>query len=247
VTGPTRRLEACYFAPLTPDAQADWPRLAAVLDRSARHWCPGWAIRVQELPSPTPRPGARAESYLANTWKLEAWQAAIDEAADGDEVVLLDADTMITGPLDPIWDQPFELAYTRREASSRVPLNAGVIFVRVSPEVRDFFDLWVAENALMLGSAEAHAVWRHRYMGVNQSALGKLLETGVAARTVDLLAVPCAEWNCENDAWASFDPDGTRIVHIKDNLRQAVFRQGPTPPGCEAIVARWRALDDRPV
>lgn len=236
-----RRLEACYFVPSTSEADV-WRRLVSVLARSAATWCPDWAIRILELPVPAPRPGSRADSYLANTYKLEAWIEAVDGADNGDELVLLDADMMITGPLDAIWDRPFDIAYTTRQ-DCPVPLNGGVVFMRVSPASRRWAALWLEENAAMFRSADEYAPWRRRYQGLNQAALGKMLETRAADHGASVLAVPCATWNCENTAWASFDPQTTRIVHVKDVLRNAVLGQGPMPPGCSAVVDLWRRLD----
>jgi hypothetical protein len=236
-----RRLESLYFVPQTPEGHATWPRLAAVFQASAAAWCPGWDLRIRQWPAPAHRPGARASSYLANTYKLEGWAQAVAGAEDGDELVLTDADMLVTGAVDAIWDHAFDVAYTERP-DCRVPLNAGVVFVRVSAASRRFLALWLEENARMFDSAAEFAPWRHKYIGLNQAALGKVLETRGADHQAQVLAVPCATWNCENESWVHFD-ETTRIVHIKDNLRQACFRQGPTPPGCDAIVARWRAID----
>lgn len=233
------RIEACYYLPTDRIHASTWARLAAVLESSARQHCADWTINVRGLPQPD-RPWPRqVEGFLANTWKLEHWREVVEASADGDRLLLIDADTFILQPLDAIWDRAFDLVYTARAAYCAHPINAGVVFVRVSPGTRHFFARWAEANRQILQEGQAH--WRQRFGGWNQAALGKLLEEG--ADGLAILAVPCLEWNCEDSTWPAFDPAVTRIVHVKSALRLAALTDTFRMPGTERLVALWREAD----
>lgn len=229
------RLEACHF-----DGRPEFERLAAVLAYTAVRQCPTWQVSVQRI---FPEPCASATGIPAhgqNTQKLAHWARLVDQAPDGASLLLMDADLIVLRPLDDVWDEPFDLAYTVKPKP--FPFNLGVLFLRASDRVRQFFVAWEKENAQLLQDAAGHRSWRMRYGGINQAAFGRLLERG-ALQELALKTLPCREWNCEESAWAAFNPTVTRIVHIKGALRRAVFRRQKATPDLAPLVACWRALD----
>lgn len=215
-------LAAAYFG--SGRAGDQYGRLARVLEYTASVHCPGWTIRVEHVTAPTFYTSAIGVlSHVTNSQKLEWWRSVVVDAEDGDRVLLIDADMMITRPLEDVWRRPFDLAYTIR-TEGRLPLNGGVVFVRVSPATRRFVDRWFAVNQGFLANANDHRHWRTKYAGINQAAFGYMLERerdpGLA-----LERLTCHEWNSENTTWAKFDPALTRIVHLKSGLRRALFGQ----------------------
>lgn len=239
------RLEACYFG---AGPHGMWDRLANVLRFTADTHCPSWNVTVRRI-NPVPRESALGLGpNVANTQKLEEWVRLVTEASDGERMLLIDADTAILRPLDDIWDREFDLAYTTRY-QARTPFNGGVVFVRVSPAIRAFFTAWWAENLAMLGDAAYHQQYRLKYFGLNQAAFGALLEREALAN-VTVLELSCLEWNCEDTSWKRFDPDRTRILHVKDgitqddgNLRKAIFRGDTAPARVQALAERWKQLE----
>jgi hypothetical protein len=223
---------------------APFVRFARVLAATAATHCPHWRRCIDHvsidrtLYSPLGLP-----SHVHNTQKMEAWWARVMAEPDGTPVLLMDADTMIVRPLDDIWDRAFDVAYTVKPESERFPFNSGVVFLRVSPRVRAFVQAWRDENRYMLAHPVHHQEWRKRYGGINQAALGQMFTTGVTAG-LDVLAIPCQEWNCEDSSWAAFDPEVTRIVHLKGALRQAVLGVDlrPSDP-LRMLRDRWRTLE----
>lgn len=234
----TSRLLACYFA--TRDGSASyWDRLVRVLGYSASLQCPGWEIRIDTIQVPTLR-AMFVESLADNTHKLAWWHQRVEEAADGDRLLLIDADTAILRPLDSLWQREFDFAYTAR-TGSRFKLNGGVIFLRVSNRTRAFMEAWVKQNAALLSMKRRE--WRRRAGGVNQASLEDLIQAA-GHFGVRLLELPCAEWNCEDSAWGSFDPDVTRILHIKSLLRIACIDRKPLVSTDVRLPAQvWRALE----
>lgn len=232
------RLYACWFG---SGAEDQWPRLARVLDYSARRQAPAWRVDVERI-DPGP-PGNRTAAFEANTRKLDRWAAIVAAAHDGERLVLIDADTMVLRPIDPVWDLEFDVAYTVRPAGTRLPFNAGVIILRVSPAVRTFVSRWAAENRRMLLDQARHAQYYRRYGGINQAALGALFDEGAAAG-LRVARLECREWNCEDSTWSRYDGT-TRIVHVKSGLRRTCFGLAPSP-GLRhlAPIARvWRTLE----
>lgn len=232
-------LAAAYFG--TGNAGDQYGRLARVLEYTAGVHCPDWRIRVERLKAPAAFTSALGvHSHVTNSQKLEWWRQVVIDAEDGDRVLLIDADMMITRPLADVWDRPFDLAYTIR-TEGRLPLNGGVVFLRVSPATRRFVDRWFAVNQRFLANANDHRAWRLKYAGINQAAFGFMLERERDPGLV-LERLTCHEWNAENTAWAKFDPAHTRIVHLKSGLRRAIFGMEAKPEH-KRLIGIWRLLE----
>lgn len=231
------RLVASYFG---GDV---YERLARVLQYSARQHCPAWAIDVQAIASPALVSAMGRQSHADNTAKMLHWCAAVAAAPDGARIGLLDADTLIVNPLDDVWHEPFDLAYTTK-TGDRIPINTGVAFVRVTPALRAFMTAWRDVQVRMLADRAFHHPWRRKYGGINQAALGYALETGLA-HGIAVRTLPCAIWNCEDISWRTFDPATTRIVHIKSELRRAIFHGGVLrrSPAIVPLIRRWTRLE----
>jgi hypothetical protein len=232
----TPRLVAVAFA--AAHSRDQYARMARVLAASARRHCPDWSIDVAFRRAAVPPTHVDA-AYAANTAKLAHWADVVVAAAEGDRLLLADADVLVLRPLDDVWARPFDVAYTVRPAGGRFPLNAGVVFVRVSDRSRQFVRAWQAENARMLRDRLHHQGWRRQFGGLNQAALGALLHAGGVSGCA-LETLPCAEWNCEDSTWPAFDPAVTRILHVKSLLRRAIFRGAMHGPALRPLVHLWR-------
>lgn len=207
---------------------------------AARH-SPGWDISVREIPTHNLRAASGSVSHAANHHKLTEWRRLVVEAPDGAQLLLVDADTFVVAPLDPLWDIPFDFAYTTRIAA-RYPFNAGVIAVRVSPRTRRWMDAWLAQDRAFLTDNDDARPWRAKYGGQNQASLGALLESDVAAALgLTIAALPCSIWNAEDTCWASVDA-ATRIVHVKSALRMDAFQMARSPRTHD-LATTWRNLD----
>lgn len=231
------RLEACYS--VAPRA-AYWPRFATVLEYSARQHCPQWDVHVHQIDPPTLQLRL-SDGHIANAHKLKAWALLVAGLPDGTPVLLLDVDTVILRPLDDIWDQPFDIAYTVRPTS--YPINGGVLFVRISTQVRRFFLAWLAEQAKQCSDKARHQRYQRLWRGYNQAAWGALREEGHMDR-LTMLPLPCQEWNCEDTTWARFDPHVTRILHVKDHVKNAILSpRAIHHPLHRAMAQRWLAVE----
>jgi nucleotide-diphospho-sugar transferase len=235
-------LFATCFSDRTYDPGGQYPRLAKVLEHTACQHCPAWRHQIEVVPPP-PRVGISV-ALPANVHKMTRWVTVLEACDDGEAVLFLDVDTMILRALDPIWDQPFDFAYTVKPPSQRFPFNTGVVAVRASDRVRAFFRRWHAECLRMLpDSARAyHQRWRAKFGGIHQAALGAVLTAG-GASDLQVLTLPCREWNCEDTTWERFDPAITRIVHCKSALRATIFGVGSPTRRVLPLARLWHQLE----
>lgn len=242
-------LYACHF---DRHGAGGFAQLAAALERSAARACPTWTRRVEGITTSRRRSAISTEAHVDNTQKLERWVEVVDEAPDGTPVALLDADTLIVNPIDDVWAEPFDLAYTTKPTSATQPyrFNLGVVFLRASPAVRAALHAWGDRTRELLDDRRGYYTWQRKYGGINQGAFGQLLADGAFA-ALTLRELPCALWNCEESAWPTFDPAVTRIVHVKGALRRAILGQGSiarsVAPTLAPLVVTWRAMARGPV
>lgn len=229
-------LYSCYYRM----GSEQYPRLARVLEHTARRHCPGWDIEVVAHDMRVEKPRCGTEAFGYNTAKLDDWCARVERAELGQRVLLLDTDTVILRPLDDVWQLPFDVAYTIRPPECRLPLNGGVVFLRVSEASRGFMRRWRDENRRMLNDRAYLYRWRRAYGGLNQAALGKVLEE--SGPEIEVRSLPCEEWNCEDSTWAKFS-EATRILHCKSNLRLSLFNLGPTDREVQHLVLLWRRIE----
>jgi len=244
-----RRLYACFF-PLA--GQRKYIRMARVLEYTARKHCPGWDVRVEQI-APVESVGERVKirhltgklgsrhGLRTNTDKRGDGVRFGEGCQDGDEIMLVDADTMVMRPLDPVWDLEFDVAYTVKELCPRLPINGGVVPLRVNERSRAFMRQWLAVNDRLYVNPVEHKRWRDSYGGMNQAALGYMLETGDMP-ACQLLELQAAEWNsCHERTWRH--AHDARIVHVKSALRRSVFARPSPDPAVRALSEEWKRLE----
>lgn len=240
----TPLLFSCYFD-AAPNGM--FGRLARVLRATAAEQCPQWDRRVQLFDAPVaPRRKYVDDAHLYNTEKLNLWTMAVDAAAVDTPILLIDADTAIVRPLDDVWRRPFDVALTVRDKSCRLPLNAGVVFLRANATTRAFMHAWRDANAHMMTDGEFLRPWRKKYGGLNQAALGYVLEKTAIGRATSIERLACQEWNCEDSSWTAFD-GRTRIVHVKSSLRMAIFHYSPAWRDLKPLMRLWIELERQAV
>jgi hypothetical protein len=242
------RLFSVYFA---RDDKECYVRLARVLEASARRHAPDWDVEVRRIQTTNLRSSGGCQSHSDNSWKLEVWKDEVCSSPEGTRIVLLDADTFLTGNPGDVWEQEFDVAYTARPAgvSLKYPINAGVFAVRVNDRSRAFMRAWHQQDRTFLADRKLHYPWAHIYGGMNQASLGSMLhrpetlpEMGLEG--VKVAALECARFNCEDTSWELFHPDRTRIVHVKSALRMnALGLSGARTPALKNLVRLWRSVE----
>lgn len=202
--------------------------LARVLDFSARAYNPGWLVDVVRTRR---QPLTRYDGFRQ---KAIDWFRAVRHAPEGTPIALLDVDMLITGSLDPVWDEDFDIAVTMRE-TAREQLNSGAMFVRASTGTVAFLERWMRRTSRLAKDPKTRKF-------SDQHALAQLLET----TPLRVKYLPCRVWNCEQTHWKDFSSE-TRIVHIKSDVRGVIFGHldACLSPGGDYIVSLWREWDRR--
>jgi alpha-N-acetylglucosamine transferase len=176
-------------------------------------------------------------SYQANSIKLNYWSNAI-RYEDGN-ICLIDGDTVVLKDVEHVFEQDFDIAYTRRSID-RPPINGGVLFVKASEKVWDFFDKWVLTNNEMLTNPVLHRIWYRKYNGINQASFGYMLERYKS--DLKIIEVPGVKYNaCDKGDWIGIN-DQTHILHVKSDLRVACIN-GIVPKGYEKAIKIWKGYE----
>jgi hypothetical protein len=156
-------------------------------------------------------------SYVANSVKLNYWAEKIKQETGN--ICLIDGDTVVLKDVEHVFDQDFDIAFTRRSKGVNIPINGGVLFVKDSPRVHDFFDKWVLTNNEMLTNRLLHLEWYRKYNGINQASFGYMLEKYKS--DLKIIEVPGVKYNaCDRIDWMGINED-THILHVKSELRLA--------------------------
>lgn len=203
------------------DCPFDYGQMYRVFTASCRKHMPDVEIITLKLDVP-PANDDRKPGLWTNTCKLRAQVEYLEQADD--DLVFVDCDMLCLRSFEDVWDQPFDIGYTVKppEKKTRCRLNGGVVFVRNNERAH----LWMREllkaNNLMYSMAGFHREWRKKYFGMNQSAMGYMIESHPEVAE----AVPLSThiWNAVDCDWSSVDND-TRLVHVKGKLRRCIFRR----------------------
>ena len=242
------RWESVHFAGHCTSA---YQRLADVLLLSMAACSPASNFRLRHV-APDAEHAALAklahggckQHWVDNARKALHHTKIIQEAKDGELLGLIDADTMVLRELDFIEQIEFDVAYTVRPPGAAWKLNTGVYFVRVSPAVRQFAELWFSAVRLMLAVEKFHDEWRRvkQYGGIHQAALGFLLESWPGRHGLRFVELPCETWNCVPSVIDAAPMP--KIVHVMGPMREWCFgrSQPPTEAG-RRLVEVWQGFD----
>lgn len=177
-------------------------------------------------------------SYMANSIKLNYWKDKIK--TETGNICLIDGDTVVLKDVSHVFDLDFDIAYTRRSID-RPPINGGVLFVKASERVWDFFDKWVLTNNEMLTNNTLHRIWYGKYNGINQASFGYMLERYIS--DLKIIKLPGPIYNaCDKGDWLGIN-DQTAILHVKSDMRVACIN-GIIPRGYEKAVKIWKGYEN---
>lgn len=188
-------------------SQNYYNRLADVLERS---WSANSDIPLELIRVEPPETAERHRSFYSNTKKLRLWRERFDQ-----DTIFVDADMLCLRDPAVGFDLVDDIGFTNR--SGAFPLNGGVIFVKYTKRGKAFMKDFEAVNNRMLTDVKFHKEWQTKYAGINQSAIGYLIETEYTDRNM----LPEKFNLC--DSWE--DWRGAYLVHIKGMLRKFCLRR----------------------
>jgi hypothetical protein len=207
-----------------PGAQSKYDTLARVLEHSVKKNCPSANFVLIKIPPPQLKGLKRC--FDSNTIKLWHWQDQLK--CDDEQVVFADCDMIVLHDIACAFDDPgFDIGLTTRSngnllTGGRLPINGGVIFVRNNAAGKEWVDIFSAVNQRMFEDPLFHQPWRDRYGGMNQAAMGYVLEKKTFSARIKKFS--CMIWNSCKPEWQYID-EATKIIHIKSDVRRAVFHE----------------------
>jgi hypothetical protein len=227
-----------------PGAQSKYDTLARVLEHSVKKNCPSANFVLLRIPAPELKGLKRC--FDSNTIKLWHWQDQLN--CDDEQVVFIDCDMIVLHDIACAFDDSgFDIGITTRANGHRLtggqlPINGGVIFIRNNAEGKAWVKLFQEINQYFFENPVQHQPWRDRYGGMNQAAMGYILEKKTFSARIKKF--PCTTWNSCKPEW-QFINDETKIVHIKSDVRRAVFHEQRDPAldmKYRLALYHWRTL-----
>lgn len=209
--------------------------LAKVLAYSVKKYCPLAEFKLFKIDRPILKAKHRSRCFTSNTYKLRKWLEVLKNT--NDNVIFIDCDTIVLKDLFPAFFGNFDIGFMKR-TSSRIKYNGGVVFVRNTPEAIEFIELWNKINEKMYNDYNFHRPYHIKYAGMNQAAFGYILEN--EKFKAKLKSFSCLEWDACDEDWQYLNND-TKIIHVKGNLRRAIFGNRSIYPFKRAI-AIWNNL-----
>jgi len=199
-------------------------RLANALENSVAKNSPDVEFDEVITPAPDERPGL-LRHYTDNHAKLVVWRDQIHAEPDGSQVILMDADTIVLGPLEDAFDRPYDIGWTWRPG--RLPANSGVVFVNCNERSRNFMDAWVQRDRMLMENRTLADHGARKFGGANQASFMWLITHGGGTDIANCHTMMCKKWNSVDQTWHEFSDD-TRVLHIKGKLRDACVGKEPT-------------------
>lgn len=203
--------------------QFDYPNrpkysiLLNVFRESLKVYVPDVKFIEFKIPPPVNNTG-RPLNFNYNTVKLKIWVDYLKKA--NDNVIFADCDMMAVKPCYHAFDKNFDVAFTARTTTNRIPMNGGIMMARPTEKAIAFFEEMLDVNNKMLIDTTFHHKWRCRYAGMNQSAFGYVYERGKnKAKIHKYLTI---EWNAVDCDWHRIN-NNTVFIHYKSKLRKMVL------------------------
>jgi len=216
-----------------------YERLLNAWERSIRTNCPLSDYERKLLnPKDYPQCQHTKNSYLANSVKLNYWNDYIQN--NEGNLCLIDGDTVVLKDVSDVFENKFDIAYTVRSKGTGIPINGGVLFVRINDTTRRFFQLWTEINNRMLRDRNFHLQWYRVYKGINQASFGYMLQRH--RDKFKAMELPCAIYNaCDKIDWIKINSE-TRILHVKSEMRIMCINGSYAPQYKNAYQA-WKQFD----
>jgi hypothetical protein len=198
--------------------RSKYSTLLKVFEKSCQVNMPDAKFICKHIAAPE-NPTNRALNFKYNTVKLKLWTEFLEKTKEK-HVILADCDMLALKDARYAFNNDFDIAYTKRTKISRIPINGGIVFVKVNRRSIEFFKEWLRINVKMFKNPKFHQQYRRKYAGMNQSAFGYLLEK--RKDIAKLKPFKTCEFNAVDCDWPTLDGK-TVFLHCKSKLRKMVL------------------------
>jgi hypothetical protein len=149
-----------------------------------------------------------------NSQKLNIFNEIVQ--ATDEDIIFTDCDMILTQDISELFDMVQTIGYTYADYPRSVPFNGGVLVVKNNPQAKDEFNQLTELNNLMVEKPLFHSTFRTKYQGINQSAMGAMLERGATWTKLPMSIYNLAEnWHVPIAE--------TKLIHYKGRLQDALF------------------------
>ena len=198
----------------------DYAELLDVFKKSVSIHQPDAEFVEIKIDTPDKEP-TKAYFMTYNTIKLRYWVDFLKHT--NDNVIFADCDMLMLQSAAHAFDIPFDVAYTARQIVYKAPLNGGIMFARPTRKAIGFFKELLEINERMYDDESFHGPWMRKYIGMNQAAMGYILENGNrAGAKVHEYLTPI--WNAVEGDWQRLN-DETVFCHLKGKVRESIQRR----------------------
>ena len=198
----------------------DYAELMDVFKKSVKTYQPD--CEFHDIRIDTPEKDINKPYFMTyNTIKLEYWVDFLKHTKEN--VIFSDCDMMMLRSAAHAFDPDFDVAYTKRQIIYKAPLNGGIMFARPTDKAIDFFKELLEINQRMYEDEVFHHPWLLKYVGMNQAAMGYILEKGNRSGAL-LHEYLTPQWNAVEGDWPRINEE-TVFCHLKGKLRIAIQRR----------------------
>ena len=216
--------------------RSNYSLLLDVFRYSCQKYMPDVEFVEIKIPAPEGHSG-RDLNFCYNSVKLAHWLEQLENSDE--EIIFADCDMLAVKSAKHAFNKKFDVAFTARTRTKRIPMNGGIMMARPTEAARRFFREMLYVNNKMLTDIQFHNKWRVRYAGMNQSAFGCVYETGKHGAKVH--EYKTIEWNAVDCDWLDIDSK-TVFIHYKSHLRKMVLRERNIKDGLENVVKIWDSM-----
>jgi hypothetical protein len=153
--------------------------------------------------------------------KIRGWRDEVRGMDDGNQVLLLDADTLVLRDPVAAFGEPFDVAHC---PNAGVPwCNTGVVFLRVSPVTRRLMSIWADRTGYWAQDVTRTERATKRDGSTDQAAFRDALTAMLDDEpTFTVCELDPAVWNLAKE-FERYEPGKTGIVHLKGKVRRKVL------------------------
>jgi len=195
----------------------DYDELLTNFKRSVHKYQPSCGFEEIKIEAPE-RIGHKAYFMTYNTEKLKLWVDFLRHTKK--KVIFADCDMLLLRSAEHAFDITFDVAYTRRQIIYKAPNNGGIMFARPNEKAIAWYEELLEVNQRMYEDKIFHAPYLSKYVGMNQAAMGYMIENGSksGAKVHQYLTI---EWNAVEGDWQRINKD-TVFCHYKGSIRESI-------------------------
>lgn len=220
-------------------------RLLDVFRFSLERTLPEARLMVLSAVPPDREKDPGRQKWASNLLKVELWREAVRRhmREKGDRpLILMDCDMIVRRDITTQFRDEFDISFTQRaDPKTCEPINTGIMCIRPSSRVIEFFDRLVQVTTGMWLDPEFHERYWQKYRGIMQAGIGYMIERDLI--DLEYRMYPCSIWNACDREYPGIGTE-TKVVHLKENIRKRLGKS-PVEPKYAKAMSIWNEWSSR--